>query len=251
MSSDLVSVRILAAFGGPPDRDLLRQAAGLATVPIDVIDAEIGNARHQLAAGEFDFALLDATAAPAQLSEFIAAAKSVRRQPFVILVASAAWEAGEFKAGGVAADGIVAKPTRMEQAKVLVDRCVRLRLPNRVLIVDDSSTMRTIVRKLLTGTRFAMNIAEAEEGIDALKQIASGKFDIVFLDYNMPGLNGVETLSEIKRQYPRVKVVIMTSTQEEGVAERAKAAGAAAFLKKPFYSADIEAVLYSIHDLRL
>jgi CheY-like chemotaxis protein len=110
--------------------------------------------------------------------------------------------------------------------------------------------MRSIVRKLLGGSRFATEIAEAEEGIDALKQIASGKFDIVFLDYNMPGLNGVETLSEIKRQHPRVKVVIMTSMPDETVAEKAKAAGAAAFLKKPFYLADIEAVLYSVHGLR-
>ncbi len=165
-------------------------------------------------------------------------------------MASAAWQAGEFKAGGIAADGVVTKPERMEQAKILIDRCVRLRSPSRVLIVDDSATMRSIVRKLLAGTRFAMDIAEAEEGIDALKQIASGKFDIVFLDYNMPGLNGVETLSEIKRQYPRVKVVIMTSTTDETVAEKAKAAGAAAFLRKPFYPADIDAVLYGIHGLR-
>jgi CheY-like chemotaxis protein len=96
-----------------------------------------------------------------------------------------------------------------------------------------------------------MTIAEAEEGIDALKQIASGRFDIVFLDYNMPGLNGVETLSEIKRQYPRTKVVIMTSAADETVAEKAKAAGAAAFLKKPFYPADIDAALYGIHGLRI
>jgi DNA-binding NarL/FixJ family response regulator len=66
----------------------------------------------------------------------------------------------------------------------------------------------------------------------------------------MPGLNGVETLSEIKRQYPRVKVALMTSAQDHGLAERARAAGAAAFLKKPFYQADIEAVLHSLHGLR-
>lgn len=250
MSDDLVSIQILAAFGAPTDRELLRQAAGLAAVPIGVTEAEGGNARSQLAAGEFDIAFIDATAAPAELSEFIAAARSARRPPFVILVASAAWEAGEFKAGGVAADGIVSKPTRIEQAKVLIERCVKLKLPSRILIVDDSATMRGIVRKLLNGTRFTLDIAEAEEGIDALKQIASGKFDFVFLDYNMPGLNGVETLSEIKRQHPRVKVALMTSAQDEGVAERARTAGAVAFLKKPFYPADVEAVLYSLYGLR-
>jgi len=250
MDSDLISIRILAAFGAAADRDLLRQAAGLATVPIDITETDIGNGSALLAAKEFDIAFIDAVAPPTVMSAFIAAAKSSKRPPLIILVASAAWQAGEFKAGGIAADGVVTKPERMEQAKILIDRCVRLRSPSRVLIVDDSATMRSIVRKLLAGTRFAMDIAEAEEGIDALKQIASGKFDIVFLDYNMPGLNGVETLSEIKRQYPRVKVVIMTSTTDETVAEKAKAAGAAAFLRKPFYPADIDAVLYGIHGLR-
>ena len=64
--------------------------------------------------------------------------------------------------------------------------------------------MRSIVRKILVASRFRLEIAEAQEGIEALKQIATGKFDLVFLDYNMPGLNGVETLAEIKRQYPNL-----------------------------------------------
>jgi len=250
MSSDLVSIQILAAFGTPPDRALLRQAAGLAAVPIEVAEAEAGSARNLLGTGRFDIAFVNATASPADLSALIAAAKSSIRPPFVILVASAAWEAGEFKAGGVAADGIVTKPTRIEQAKVLIDRCVKLKLPARILVVDDSATMRGIVRKLLQGTRFTLDIVEAEEGIDALNRIASGKVDFVILDYNMPGLNGVETLLEIKRQHPRVKVALMTSTQDEALAERARAAGAVAFLKKPFYPADIEAVLCSLYGLR-
>ena len=123
-------------------------------------------------------------------------------------------------------------------------------MPSRVLVVDDSATMRSIVRKLLSASRFRLEIAEAEDGIQALKQIGAGRFDIVVLDYNMPGLNGVETLSEIKRQYPRVGVVIMSSVQDEGVAERARAAGAAAFLKKPFYASDIDAVLHSVYGLQ-
>src|SRR5262249_3176608 len=247
MSDDLVSVQILASFGSPQDRDLLRQAAGSAPVPVDIVEADnVGAARSTLAAREIDVAFIDAGTAPAELQRFIAAARSARRKPFVILVAA---DAREFKPGG-AADGIVAKPARIGQAQVLVQRCLRLRLPSRVLIVDDSATMRTIVRKLLSGTRFPLEIVEAPEGIDALKQVASGKFDFVFLDYNMPGLNGIETLSEIKRQYPKVQVVIMTSVPDETVAERARAAGAAAFLRKPFYPADIDAVLEGHYGLR-
>ena len=105
--------------------------------------------------------------------------------------------------------------------------------------------MRAIVGAV--GSRFRLEVAE--EGIEALKHIGSGKFDVVFLDYNMPGFNGIETLSEIKRQYPRIEVVIMTANRDETLADRARDAGAAAFLKKPFYPADIDAILHSVFGL--
>ena len=66
----------------------------------------------------------------------------------------------------------------------------------------------------------------------------------------MPGLDGFEMLVEIKRQHPRLGVMLMTSAQDEALAARARAAGAAAFLKKPFYPADIDAVLLAFYGLR-
>jgi DNA-binding NtrC family response regulator len=127
---------------------------------------------------------------------------------------------------------------------------VRAKFPTRVLIVDDSGTMRSIVRKILSASRFALDMQEAAEGFAALEQLRSGKFGLVFLDYNMPGFNGLETLSEIKRESPAVAVVMMTSTLDNAIADRAHAAGALAFLKKPFYPADIERLLeryYGLH----
>jgi DNA-binding NtrC family response regulator len=132
----------------------------------------------------------------------------------------------------------------------MVEICVRTKFPTRVLVVDDSSTMRSIVRKILTASRFAFDVHEASEGIAALEQLGSGNFGLVFLDYNMPGFNGIETLSEIKRIAPQVSVVMMTSTLDNAIAARARAAGALAFLKKPFYPADIDTVLerhYGLH----
>jgi CheY-like chemotaxis protein len=137
----------------------------------------------------------------------------------------------------------VARPAKAVDACKLVEICVRGKVPTGVLIVDDSSTMRSIVRKILTASRFALDVHEATEGIAALEQLGTGKFGLVFLDYNMPGLNGFETLSEIKRLAPDVSVVIMTSTVDKAVAERARSSGALAFLKKPFYPADIDTIL--------
>ena len=79
---------------------------------------------------------------------------------------------------------------RLEEAKRLIERSIRVRLPSRVLVVDDSSTMRTIVRKILGGTRFPLDISEADEGFAALKLARESEFEIVFLDYNMPGFSG-------------------------------------------------------------
>jgi CheY-like chemotaxis protein len=249
MTGDLVSVRVLAISDSAAERELWRRAAGQIAVPIDIIEVEDAAAACKalaLSVQDIDVAFLDSELA--DRAAFIEAARAARKRPFVILVAAANGASTELAAPGI--DAVVTKPATLEQAKAMIGRCVRVRLPSRVLVVDDSATMRSIVRKLLSASRFRLEIAEAEDGIQALKQIGTGRFDFVVLDYNMPGLNGVETLSEIKRQHPRVGVVIMSSAQDEGVAERARAAGAAAFLKKPFYASDIDAVLHSVYGLQ-
>jgi CheY-like chemotaxis protein len=106
------------------------------------------------------------------------------------------------------------------------------------------------VRKILSATRFPLDIAEAAEGAGALERLRKDSFDIIFLDYNMPGLNGLDTLAEIKRDHPSLEVIMITSTQDEAMAARARAAGAAAFLKKPFFPADIDAVLHAFCGMR-
>ena len=184
MRGDLVSVRILALFGSAQDRDLLRQAAATTTVPIDVVEADSAAAACDLlATNDIDVVFLDAAATLAELTPFVAAAQSAQPPPFVVLVVTDTWDLGRCRAAALAADGLVARPERLEQAKVLIDRCIRLQLPSGVLVVDDSAVTRAIVRKLLVGTRFSLQIAEAEEGIGALERIAAGKFDVVFLDY--------------------------------------------------------------------
>jgi CheY-like chemotaxis protein len=249
MSGDLVSLRILVLSASMPERDLMRQGAAAASVPVDALEADsIASARMQLTTNDIDVVFVGGSIPIPDCTAFIAGVRTMKTPPFVFLTAANQAEAQGLAATG--ADGAIINPANIDEAKRLVERCVHLRLPHRVLVVDDSLTMRSIVRKILVASRFKLDTAEAEEGIDALKQISSGKFDLVFLDYNMPGLNGVETLSEIKRQYPKLAVVLMTSQAEEELAARARAAGAAAFLKKPFYPADIDAILHRIFGLQ-
>ena len=146
-------------------------------------------------------------------------------------------------------DGTLAKPASPEDARKLVEICIRAKIPTRVLIVDDSGRCAASCARFSRPAVLRWICQEAEEGIAALNQLRSGNFGMVFLDYNMPGLNGFETLSEIKRESPNVAVVMMTSKVDEAMAGRARASGALAFLKKPFYPADIDAVLTTYYGL--
>lgn len=249
MIDDILICRILLFSGSAPERDLLRGGAVAASLPVELMESGgSAAARAKIADYPIDVVFADTSIPATERAAFMARVRSMEQRPFVFLVAATVEEARILAEEG--ADSVVMKPANVDQAKALIERCARLRLPNRVLVVDDSLTMRSIVRKILVASRFRLDLSEAQEGVDALRQIASGKFDLVFLDYNMPGLNGVETLSEIKRQCPDLHVVIMTSAADEGVAERARRAGAAAFLKKPFYPADIDAVLHRIFGLQ-
>jgi CheY-like chemotaxis protein len=254
MSDDIVSLRIVVVSPAAALRDLVRQGAGLAPIPIEVAEADsAARASRLLGAGDTDLVFIDVAlggderAAVIQTARAVpqAAAKSPRKPPITIVIAPASFKFGGPGEAGEP-DGVVAQPSTLEDARAMVAGFVRLHAPSRVLVVDDSSTMRSIIRKILCASRFPMEVTEAEEGVAALRQIASGRFDFVLLDYNMPGLNGVETLLEIKRQYPKIEVVMVTSTPDEDVAKKARACGAAAFLKKPFYPTDIDTLMLRI-----
>jgi CheY-like chemotaxis protein len=250
MSDDFVSVRILAVCASGPDGELLRQGAKLAAIPAAHFShaATAAAARAALAEGKVDVALVDSTLAERDMEEVFKAARAARNSPAIALVAPSGEDAADLAAAGVT-DAIVVRPAKPADAKALIEGCVRLKVPTRVLVVDDSSTMRTLVRKILSGCRLPLDISEADDGIDALKQISAGKFDFVFLDYNMPGLNGIEMLAQLKQQHQRLEVVMMTAMQDDALAARARSAGAG-FLKKPFYPADIDAILYTAYRLR-
>jgi CheY-like chemotaxis protein len=243
MTDDLLSLRALVVSPEAGLCDLFRQAAAACPVPTEIVEVSDAPASNAALAGGTDLAYLDGALPPERMTRVVAALRASARPPFTVQLAIGAG-AQPFEC-----DGLAGKPARLEQARWLLERSMRVRLSSRVLVVDDSSTMRSIVRKALAGTRFPLEISEAGEGFAALELVRESDFHIVFLDYNMPGFSGFETLAEFKREKRRVSVVLMTSAQDDALADRARAEGAA-FLKKPFFPADIEAVLCGFYGLR-
>ncbi|MGE3148578.1 MAG: response regulator [Pseudorhodoplanes sp.] len=213
-------------------------------MPIDVVEAAgPADLPDDFASAEIDLILIDATLPEAEKTALIARARAAPKQPFIILMAGVGGTITE------EADAVVAKPRNVDEAQKLAERCMRVRLPSRVLVVDDSSMMRKIVGKTISATRFPVEIVEAEEGEVAIARVHEGDVDIVFLDYNMPGLDGLETLQRLKKAQPSLEIIFMTSVADQAVEARAHRGGAAAFLKKPFYPADVEAVLRGYYGL--
>jgi DNA-binding NtrC family response regulator len=238
MSDDLVSLRLMVVVTNQTDQDLWRRGVAMAAIPVEFSAHDaVGDARATLAKSATDICVIDGDLPACEQALLIEAARVATPAP-AIFVSGAS---GCPRPAGI--NGMLTKPTNSEEARKVAEICLRAKISTRVLIVDDSGTMRSIVRKILLASWFSLDIQEAAEGFAALEQLRSGNFGMVFLDYNMPGLNGFETLSEIKRECPGVAVVMMTSTLDNAIADRAHAAGALAFLKKPFYPADIDGVL--------
>ncbi len=80
----------------------------------------------------------------------------------------------------------------------------------KLLIVDDHEMIRDAIRTYFEGNNEFIITAEAENGRQALDKLKSGEFNIVLTDINMPEMDGVELLSEIKKDYPTVKVLVLT-----------------------------------------
>ena len=111
-------------------------------------------------------------------------------------------------------------------------------MANKILIVDDSPTMRTSVRFFLAQAGY--EVAEAKDGIDGLERLGemqqTGDLPaLIIADINMPRMNGIEFIREVKKTPLRfVPILVLTTEGEESRKQEGRAAGAAGWLVKPF-----------------
>jgi CheY-like chemotaxis protein len=237
MSIEFVSLRLLAALQSPQDRDALREGAALASVPCEIVEATNAvEAKQCFACADTDIVLLDTQIPDPDKAQIAKAARAATGRPFIVLVGK--------DDGVVDADATLESPVQVSRATSVLECYARVKLPARAMIVDDSPTMRGIVKKILAGSRFPLDVVEVDDGSKAVAAISAEPVDIVFLDYNMPGLNGRETLHALKKISPDLAVVMMTSTFDEALKTQLLAEGAVALLKKPFYPADIDAAMH-------
>lgn len=102
----------------------------------------------------------------------------------------------------------------------------------RALIVDDEPDLRWAIRKSME--RNSYDVKEAESGEEAIELLTNNTFNLVILDYMMPGMNGLAILEKIKKETPEVRVIFMTAHGDDDLAMKSLEMGADDFLHKPF-----------------
>ena len=106
----------------------------------------------------------------------------------------------------------------------------------RILIVEDSPTMRALLNSALEGLEVPVKITEASSGFEALRCLPRERFDLIVTDINMPDINGLELVSFAKSNdaYRSIPLIIVSTEGAERDRERGLELGADAYLVKPF-----------------
>jgi DNA-binding NtrC family response regulator len=245
------TVSMLVADDSHLIQQIFTDAARASKLPLRVSATDNGrDCLTLLSGGNIDLAFIDVHMPELSGTDAFWAARKQGIQTFVTLMSNPPSTEAVEMARRLKAYEFLFKPFTAGDVVAIMKTFARLISPSKVLIVDDSSTVRHIVQKVVKGSMFKCNITEAGDGDTALDLCRAMNFDVVFLDCNMPGLSGIATMKRLKVLQPSLKVVMISSERDAATENGAMDCGACAFLHKPFYSEDIDRVLHMAYGLR-
>ncbi len=107
-------------------------------------------------------------------------------------------------------------------------------MSKKILVVDDSASLREVVSIALRSAGY--DVAEAHDGQDALSKLGVNKVNLVICDVNMPVMDGITFVKEVKKraEYRFLPVIMLTTESRESRKEEGQRAGAKAWVVKPF-----------------
>jgi DNA-binding NtrC family response regulator len=245
-------LKVLVADDSRLIHDIFNDIASRSPIPFEVISADDGQqCVDALNRGGIHLAFIDVNMPQMSGMEAVGKARTGGNKTFVTLMSADANQRRMQLALQLKIYEFLAKPFTAEQVLRILQTYCRVTLPSNALVVDDSATVRRIIKKVLANSIFNIDVTEAGDGQTALNCCENGEFDVVFLDCNMPGLAGTATLEQLLERDPGVKVIMISGERNETRRRWALDRGAAAFLYKPFNASDIDRELHALFGLRM
>ncbi len=116
----------------------------------------------------------------------------------------------------------------------------------RVLVVDDEAYIRDLIRDTLRSRQY--EVGTASNGSEALDVLSRGTYDLLVTDVVMPGMNGLDLVKQVRRQHPRVRIIVLTGFPRSADIGDFLAEGVDDFLSKPFRANDLVTVIRRLED---
>jgi len=119
-------------------------------------------------------------------------------------------------------------------------------MKKRILAVDDSPSVRQMVKLTLSGAGY--DIVEAGDGAEGLSKARASTLDMVVTDLNMPVMNGLSLIRELRKlpAYRGVPILFLTTESDPEMKQQAKAAGATGWITKPFQQDQLVAIVRKV-----
>jgi DNA-binding NtrC family response regulator len=192
---------------------------------------------------KFDIAFLDIYMPDMTGMEALAALRHKGDDTFTVIMSGKGGQELKVLAKKLGAYEYVTKPFTAAEVRDVIDSYVKRKTTYSALVVDDSQTIRKIIGRVLQDTPFNFIIKEAEDGWEALEYCRTHPYDMVFLDFNMPNLDGLETLGILKERNPETRVIMVSGQGTVDVVRQANQVGLDGFLAKPFKHQDATRII--------
>ena len=243
---------ILVADDSPVTRRVMCSHVAGILPGAKVIEAATGQeACAALKTGGAEIAFIDMDLPDMNGVQAVALAREEGARPFVTLMATqigAGWEAS---CREIEAYEILEKPLEEGEIRQILLNYNRMKERCRVLVADDSKTFRQLIRKVIASSRFHIDVDVVDNGEGAISLLGQQSYDVVFLDYDMPGLDGPETACLLQETGPTARVVMLSARADASIERAARYFGAVDFLTKPFYQTEIDRALHLAFELPL
>ncbi|TYC49762.1 response regulator [Rhodobacterales bacterium] len=198
----------------------------------------------------FDLAFLDINMPQLNGVEVMAAIHVTGGKTFAISMSNNLDASAEGKLKSFGAYDFLQKPFSNKQIHQIINTYDVIHTPHSVLIVDDSATVRRIVEKVLKKSIFNLDVVQAEDGPSAIEKVKAKPYRVIFSDFNMPGMTGIELAQKLAAYTHTSEVILMSTELNETLDKAAERVGAKAFLRKPFFPQGVDTILHHIFGLR-